>query len=125
MPAIHCSISGNLTIDTPHGRIRCVGSGSTFEITFQNLRQLITTGRPVRRGPLWPMANSFLAATRHAGIDVQLRIGERIVADVFTGEEHATPRVKLRFLNLAVAAIVGSESPGLSPTLSGQREEAS
>lgn len=105
MNVIACDVEGELEIATPDGQIRCVGTGDSFEMVFQNLRQLIRTSGPIRSGPAGPIANQLLAISGQAGIEVTLRIGERIVAHIHSVAGQDRPRVKLRFLNLAVAAV--------------------
>lgn len=105
MSVTPCDVEGEFEISTPDGPIRCTGKGNSFEVVFQNLRQLVRTSRPIRSGLAGPVANWLLAAADHAEIDVKLRIGERVVGDVCSGAGQDRPRVKLRFLNLAAAAV--------------------
>ena len=105
MNNLACCVEGELEIVTPGGPVRCVGTGDSFEVVFQNLRQLVRTSSPIRSGPAGTIANRLLAIARHAGIEVTLRIGERIVGDIRFEAGQNRPRVKLRFLNLAAAAV--------------------
>lgn len=100
-----CVVEGELDIATPDGPIRCVGTGDSFEVVFQNLRQLIRTSSPIRSSHAGAVTNRLLAIAEHAGIEVTVRIGERIVGDIHSVTGQDRPRVKLRFLNLAVAAV--------------------
>lgn len=100
-----CDVEGKLEIATPDGSIHCVGTGDSFEVVFANVRQLVRTGIPIHSGPAGAVVNWLLATARHAGINVRLRIGERIVGDVTSVAGQDRPRVRLQFLNLAAAAV--------------------
>ncbi len=110
MNATPCDVEGELEISTPDGPIRCIGAGKSFEVVFQNIRQLVRTSGPIRSGPAGPVAKRLLVAACHAHIYVKLRVGERIVGDVSSVVGQDRPRVKLRFLNLAAAAVGRSAS---------------
>lgn len=100
-----CNVEGELEISTPDGPIRCSGMGNSFEVVFQNLKQLVRTSGPIRSGLAGPVANWLLSAAGYADIEVKLRIGERIIGDVCYVAGQDRPLVKLRFLNLAAAAV--------------------
>lgn len=102
-----CDIEGELEVATPDGPIRCIGKGDCLELVFQSLRQLVRTSSPLQSDPA--VTNWLLVTARHAGIGVRLRIGERIVGDVSSAAGQDRPRVKLRFLNLAAAAVSASK----------------
>jgi hypothetical protein len=108
MSSSACDVEGELEITTPAGPIRCVGTGSAFEIVFQNLRQLVRATRPFRSGPARLIVDRLLATAAPTDIEVKLRIGRRIVADVETPRGQDRSRIRLRFLNLVAAAFRGS-----------------
>lgn len=109
MSAPHCDVEGELGIETPHGPIRCIGTGAAFEITFLNVRQLVRVGSSFRSGTIGALSNWLVSAAQRKRISVKLRIGKRIVGDVRPKNGKDRPRVKLRFLSLA-AAVVGGNS---------------
>jgi sugar/nucleoside kinase (ribokinase family) len=103
-------VDGELDIETSDGPIRCVGTGSSFEIIFENLWQMVRVGRPVRV-PLTASAFASLLSIAHAaGIKVTMRIGKRTVGEISSQNGHDRPRVKLRFLDLAAAAVIRGNS---------------
>ena len=101
-------VEGKHEITTAAGTIRCVGTGSAFEIVFQNLRQLVRATRPFRSGPARLIVDRLLATAAPTDIEVKLRIGRRIVADVETPRGQDRSHIRLRFLNLVAAAFRGS-----------------
>ena len=103
-------VDGELDIETCNGAIRCVGTGSSFEIIFQNFRQMFRVGKQVR-SPLTASAFAPLLPIAHAtGIKVTMRIGKRTVGEIIYQDGQDLPRVKLRLLKLAGAAVLGGNS---------------
>jgi len=104
MSAAACEVEGELEIETPHGVIRCVGSGHSFDLVFRNLTQLIRATAPVRSGPAVPVAGWMLAAAAQADIDVKLRIGKQVVGRMCLSARQDRPVAKLKVLKMVAAA---------------------
>jgi hypothetical protein len=103
-------VNGELDIETCNGPIRCVGTGSSFKIIFQNFRQMCRVGRQVR-SPLTASAFAPMLPIAHAaGIKVTMQIGKRTVGEIISLDGQDRPRVKLRLLKLAAAAVLGGNS---------------
>lgn len=102
MSSKSCVIDGELQIVTQDGPIQCLGMGNSLDLVFRSVSQLVRARGPIQSNAS-PVANGILAAARHAGIQVRLRIGRRIVGSVTSVPGRNRPSVKLRLLNLAIA----------------------
>ena len=98
-------VDGQLEITSPHGLIRCVGSGRTIELIFRDVWQLARSHNQFRSVAGRTVGRWLFAAAGHAGLEVSLRIGNRRVGNVSWETGRKRPKVKLRFPSLIAAAV--------------------
>ena len=103
--AISLCVDGQLEITSPHGLIRCVGSGRTIEVIFRDVSQLVRSNNQFRSVSGGTVGRWLFAAAEHAGLKVTLRIGNRSVGNVSWETGRERPKVKLRFPSLIAAAV--------------------
>ena len=75
-------VEGQLEITSPHGLIRCVGSGTTIELIFRDVWQLFRSSNQFRSVAGRTVGMWLFTAAGHAGLEVSLRIGNRTVGEV-------------------------------------------
>lgn len=98
-------VEGQLEITSPHGLIRCVGSGTTIELIFRGVSQLFRSNNQFRPVAGRTVGRWLFAAAGHAGLKVTLRIGNRSVGNVSWVAGRRRPKVKLRIPSLIAAAV--------------------